>query len=68
MPLLLGASSRDGDSLLLCLQSWCLAQPFGAAEDELAASSAGGDEAVHAKSQARRFTDLVATLLLGPGL
>lgn len=40
----------DGHSLLLCLQSWHLAQSFGAAQDELAASSAGRDEAVRARS------------------
>lgn len=56
-PLLLGDSSSDGDSLPLCLWSWHLAQPSGAVEDELAASSAGGDEAVRARSRAWWFTD-----------
>lgn len=68
MPLLLGASCSDGDSLFLCLQSWHLAQPFRAAEDELAASSADRDEVVHARSRAQRFADPVATLLLRPRL
>lgn len=67
MPLLLGDSSSDGDSLRLCLQSWHLAQSSGVVEDELAASSAGGDETVCARSQAWWFTDPGATLL-GSGL